>query len=100
MEGMDVINRRLEGLELTAQQMQRAINSLCETVDSLKKHIGDLERELSDKVGVTDIKQVVKQSEIIKKLNDSKSIGMDCKVGVSLDGRVVAESIYQWSENK
>lgn len=37
-----------------------------------------------------------KHSEvIIKKINDSKSVGMDFKVGISLDGKVVAESIVE-----
>ncbi|MFP3607346.1 hypothetical protein SB753_36435, partial [Paraburkholderia sp. SIMBA_053] len=47
-----------------------------------------------EKVDVTDIK-VVTRSEIIKKINDSKSVGMDCKVGVSIDGIVVAESVVK-----
>ncbi|MCU5599099.1 hypothetical protein [Bacillus wiedmannii] len=75
--------------------MQGQIKALSVTVDGLKQYIGDLERKLSEKVDVTDIKQVVTRSEIIKKIGDSKSVGMDCKVGVSLDGRVVAESIFE-----
>lgn len=56
MEDMDVINHRLETLETTAQQMsvekmamQGAINCLAETVDSLKKYIGDLEMMVRNK---------------------------------------------------
>jgi hypothetical protein len=99
MENIDVINHRLE---VSVQQMyseqmvmRGQIITLNETVNSLKKHIGDLERELSDKVGVTDIKQVVKQSEIIKKINESESVGMDSTVRISLDGLVTAESIVE-----
>ncbi|WP_413575216.1 hypothetical protein [Bacillus thuringiensis] len=44
---------------------------------------------------VPSLQEVIKQSEVIKKINDSKSVGMDCKVGVSLNGRVVAESIVE-----
>ncbi|MED1287358.1 hypothetical protein [Bacillus mycoides] len=101
MEDIDVINHRLEVLETTAQQMyaekmimQGQINALYVTVDGLKQYIGDLERKLSEKADVTDIK-VVTRSEIIKKINDSKSVGMDCKVGVSLNGRGVAESLVE-----
>ncbi|MFP3414983.1 hypothetical protein SB773_25995 [Bacillus sp. SIMBA_074] len=101
MEDIVVINHRLEVLETTAQQMyvekmviQGAINSLNETVDGLKKYVSHLEHKLSEKVDVTDIK-VVTRSEIIKKINDSKSVGMDCKVGVSIDGIVVAESVVK-----
>ncbi|WP_267379416.1 hypothetical protein [Bacillus sp. GM_Baccil_2] len=95
------IDHRLLMLETTVQQManekegmQGQINSLSETVDSLKQYVSDLERKLSAKADVTDI-QVVTRSEIIKKINDSKSVGMDCKVGVSLDGLFVAESVVE-----
>ncbi|MES1054374.1 hypothetical protein FOA24_37410 [Bacillus thuringiensis] len=40
--------------------MQATINNLNETVDSLKNVICDLEKELSGKVNVTDIQQVIK----------------------------------------
>ncbi|MGH0939923.1 hypothetical protein ACQVTS_00975 [Bacillus mycoides] len=54
-----------------------------------------LEEGLATKADITHVQLINKQSEIIKKINDSKSVGMDCKVGVSLDGRVVAESIVE-----
>ncbi|PED73076.1 hypothetical protein CON97_05580 [Bacillus pseudomycoides] len=99
---MDVIKHRLENLETTVQQMyadkmaiQATINNLNKTVDSLKNVICDLEKELSGKVNVTDIQQVIKRSEVIKKINDSPSIGMDSAVRISLDGMVVAESVVE-----
>ncbi|MGE1105897.1 hypothetical protein ACQJ2X_07590 [Bacillus wiedmannii] len=53
MEDKDVINHRLEVLETTAQQMymekmimQGKINTLSETVDTLRKYVGDLEKRL------------------------------------------------------
>ena len=52
-------------------------------------------RGLATKADITHVQLINKQSEIIKKINDSKLVGMDCKVGVSLDGRVVAESIVE-----
>ncbi|MBW3490588.1 hypothetical protein I6L50_10180 [Bacillus sp. FDAARGOS_1420] len=75
--------------------MKGAINHLSETVDTLRKYVSDLEKKLSKKVDVTEIKQVVKRSELITKINDRKSIGMDCKVGVSLDGKVIAKSVVE-----
>ncbi|MFA2694565.1 hypothetical protein [Bacillus mycoides] len=56
MDGMDVINNRLESLETTAQQMyvekmvmQGQINVLSETVDGLKNYIDDLELKVRNK---------------------------------------------------
>ncbi|MGQ3740074.1 hypothetical protein [Bacillus sp. FDAARGOS_1420] len=102
MEDIDVIKHRLETLESTTKQMytekmvmKGAINHLSETVDTLRKYVSDLEKKLSKKVDVTEIKQVVKRSELITKINDRKSIGMDCKVGVSLDGKVIAKSVVE-----
>lgn len=102
MGDKDVINHRLEVLESTARQMgvdkmvmQGKITHLFETVDSLKKYVSDLEKKLSEKVGVTDIKQVVKQSEIIKQINEISSVGMDSAVRISLDGKVMAESFVE-----
>ncbi|ARJ25069.1 hypothetical protein B7492_11100 [Bacillus mycoides] len=50
---------------------------------------------INTKVNKEDVQQIIKQSEIIKKINDSKSIGMDSKVGISLDGKVSLESIVE-----
>ncbi|MCU5330642.1 hypothetical protein [Bacillus wiedmannii] len=47
------------------------------------------------KVGITHVREIFKESVVIKKINDSKSVGMDCKVGISLDRKVVAESIVE-----
>ncbi|MDA2299540.1 hypothetical protein PDN43_09765 [Bacillus cereus] len=54
-----------------------------------------LEEGLTTKADVTHVQEIVKESVVIKKIDDSKSVGMDCKVGVSLDGKVVAESIVE-----
>ncbi|PGZ44069.1 hypothetical protein COE56_30675 [Bacillus anthracis] len=40
-------------------------------------------------------KQINKQSEIIKKINGSKTMGMDSKVSISSDGKVILESIVE-----
>ncbi|MBK5474332.1 hypothetical protein JFU54_28525 [Bacillus sp. TH19] len=61
----------------------------------MRNYVGDLERKLSEKADVTDIKQVVTRSEIIKQINDSKSVGMDSAVRVSLDGKVMVESVVE-----
>nr|WP_257144266.1 hypothetical protein [Bacillus wiedmannii] len=68
---------------------------LQQTIDELTRRVTMLEAGLATKVGITDVQEMVKESVVIKKINDSKSVGMDCKVGVSLDGRVVAESVVK-----
>ncbi|WP_170968405.1 hypothetical protein [Bacillus wiedmannii] len=42
------------------------------------------------KANVTDIQQVIKQSEVIKKINESHSVEAVSKVGVVLDGKMTA----------
>lgn len=63
-------------------------------MEGLNRKVSMLEETLATKADITHVQLINKQSEIIKKINDSKSVGMD-KVGVSLDGRVVAESIVE-----
>lgn len=103
--------------------MQGQINSLSETVDGLKQYVNDLQRDnegliqtlkcvsasvealskkvnmlekgLAMKADITHVQQINKQSEIVKTINDSKSVGMDSKVSISLDGIVTLESIVE-----
>ncbi|MED1403878.1 hypothetical protein P4U07_13760 [Bacillus mycoides] len=42
-----------------------------------------------------DNQQVVKQSEVIKSINESGSVEMTSKVWISLDGKVSLESIVE-----
>ncbi|BCC17535.1 hypothetical protein HB665_29275 [Bacillus paranthracis] len=49
----------------------------------------------SEEADITHVQQINKQSEIVKKINDSKSMGMDSKVWLSLDGKVTLESIVE-----
>ncbi|MEW4204956.1 hypothetical protein Q0O28_18805 [Bacillus thuringiensis] len=68
---------------------------LQQTIEELTRKVTMLEEGLATKADVTHVQEIVKESVVIKKIDDSKSVGMDCKVGVSLDGKVVAESIVQ-----
>ncbi|EOO39031.1 phage protein [Bacillus cereus VD133] len=71
------------------------VNGLQETIVGLVQKVNILEEALATKVDITHIQEVIQQSVVIKKINDSKSVGVDCKVGISLDGRVVAKSIVE-----
>ncbi|MDZ4408778.1 hypothetical protein ORM92_23810 [Bacillus cereus] len=99
---MESITKIIANLEKSVNDLQRDNEGLIQTlncvsagVDELNRKVNMLEEGLATKADITHVQLINKQSEIIKKINDSKSIPMDCKVGVSLDGRVVAESIVE-----
>ncbi|WOA61071.1 hypothetical protein [Bacillus mycoides] len=71
------------------------LNAVSSSVEALKQKVSMLETTLATKADMTHIQEVIKRSEVIKKITDSKSVGMDSKVGISLDGRVVAESVVE-----
>ncbi|AFQ20020.1 hypothetical protein [Bacillus thuringiensis] len=99
---MESITKIIANLEKSVNDLQRDNDGLKQTllhvsatVEALGEKVSMLEKGLATKADITHVQLTNKQSEIIKKINDSKSISMDCKVGVSLDGRVVAESIVE-----
>ncbi|MDR4171199.1 hypothetical protein [Bacillus nitratireducens] len=76
-------------MKVAVVELRIQVNGLQETIDGLVQKLNMLEEALATKVDITHIQEVIKQSEVIKKINDSKS------VGISLDGRVIAESIVE-----
>ncbi|MGE6682810.1 hypothetical protein ACQKFI_29010 [Bacillus thuringiensis] len=76
-------------------ELRIQVVGLRQTIEDLVKRVNMLEENLAMKADINHVRKIAEQSVIIKKINDSKSVGMDCKVGVSLDGRVVAESIVE-----
>ncbi|MED1305723.1 hypothetical protein BK704_09615 [[Bacillus thuringiensis] serovar konkukian] len=76
-------------------ELRIQVVGLQQTIENLAKRVNMLEENLAMKADINHVREIAEQSVIIKKINDSKSVGMDCKVGVSLDGRVVAESIVE-----
>ncbi|WP_272513724.1 hypothetical protein [Bacillus cereus] len=87
--------KRINDLQRDNEGLIQTLNCVSASVEALGKKVNMLEKGLATKADITHVQLINKQSEIIKKINDSKSIPMDCKVGVSLDGRVVAESIVE-----
>ncbi|MGH0585618.1 hypothetical protein ACQVQY_05865 [Bacillus mycoides] len=95
-------NMRVNELEKNISDLQRdndglkqALLDVSTSVEALSRRVSMVEESLATKVDMTHIQEVIKQSEVIRQINDSKSVGMDCKVGVSLDGIVVAESVVK-----
>ena len=78
-------------------ELRIQVTGLQQTIEGLTRKVTMLEKGLATKADINHVREIAEQSVIIKKLNDSKSVGMDCKVGVSLDGRVVAESIVEYT---
>ncbi|PGS60705.1 hypothetical protein COC69_33210 [Bacillus cereus] len=76
-------------------ELRIQVTGLQQTIEELKKRVTMLEGGLATKADITHVREIVKESVVIKKINDSKSVGMDCKVGVSLDGKVLTESIIE-----
>ncbi|MBY0039811.1 hypothetical protein P4V74_12280 [Bacillus thuringiensis] len=87
--------KRINDLQRDNEGMKQALLGVSTSVEVLSRKVSMLEEGLAKKADITHVQQINKQSEIIKKINDSKSVEMDCKVGLSLDGRVVAESIVE-----
>lgn len=82
-------------MKLGIVELRMQVTGLEQTIVDLVRRVTMLEAELAMKADITHIQEMVEQSLVIKQINDSKSVGMDCKVGVSLDGKVVAESIVE-----
>ncbi|OTY41039.1 hypothetical protein BK742_18510 [Bacillus thuringiensis serovar pingluonsis] len=82
-------------MKLGVVELRMQVTGLEQTIVDLARRVTMLEAELATKADITHIQEMVEQSLVIKQINDSKSVGMDCKVEVSLDGKVVAESIVE-----
>ncbi|MGE6618515.1 hypothetical protein [Bacillus mycoides] len=89
------LEKRVSDLQRDKDGLKQALLNVSTSVEWLSRKVSMVEEALATKADITHVQLINKQSEIIKKINDSKSVGMDCKVGVSLDGRVVAESIVE-----
>ncbi|MGE0981360.1 hypothetical protein [Bacillus cereus] len=89
------LEKRVNDLERDNDGLKQTVLNISTSVEGLRQKVSMLGEGLATKADITHVQLINKQSEIIKKINDSKSIPMDCKVGVSLDGRVVAESIVE-----
>ncbi|MEW9139046.1 hypothetical protein ACQGSH_22085 [Bacillus wiedmannii] len=73
------------------------VNVLAGKIYELERVVDNLEKTVS--ILSTEIREISKKAntgaEIIKQINDSKSVGMDSKVFISLDGKVTLESIVK-----
>ncbi|MGA5660445.1 hypothetical protein ACPCZR_12760 [Bacillus bombysepticus] len=76
-------------------ELRIQVTGLQQTIEELTRKVTMLEEGLATKADITHVREIVKESVVIKKIDDSKSVGMDYEVRVSLDGIVVAESVVK-----
>lgn len=76
-------------------ELRIQVTGLQQTIEGLERRVTMLEKGLATKADMNHVREIVKESVVIKKIDDSKSVGIDCKVGISLDGKVILESIVE-----
>ncbi|MCU5508089.1 hypothetical protein OCB07_04410 [Bacillus cereus] len=74
-------------------ELENQVWGLNKTVADLSTTVSMLSEVVKTKANKDDIQLLIKQSEVVKKINESEPIGTDCKVSINLDGKVIAESI-------
>lgn len=89
------LETRVNDLQRDRDGLIQTLNCVSASVEALGKKVNMLEKGLAMKADITHVQQINKQSEIVKTINDSKSVGMDSKVSISLDGTVTLESIVE-----
>ncbi|WP_396335795.1 hypothetical protein [Bacillus cereus] len=77
------------------QILEVQINDLQREVERLNQSVYVLATKIDSKVDKADVFLMIKQSEVVKKNNESEPIRTDCKVSIKLDGKVMAESIAE-----
>ncbi|HEQ3528001.1 TPA: hypothetical protein VGS93_004471 [Bacillus cereus] len=76
-------------------ELGRQIYELERSIEGLKTTVSMLSELVQTKTSKDDVQLIIKQSEVVKKINESEPIRTDCKVSVNLDGKVMAESIVE-----
>ncbi|BAR82344.1 phage protein [Bacillus thuringiensis serovar tolworthi] len=82
-----------KGMKLQILEVQ--INDLQREVESLNRSVYVLATKIDSKADKADVFLMIKQSEVVKKINESEPIRTDCKVNIKLDGKFIAESIAE-----
>lgn len=76
-------------------ELGRQIFELEQSIEGLKTTVSMLSKSLETKTSKEDVQRIIKQSEVVKKINESEPVRTDCKVSINLDGKVMAESIVE-----
>lgn len=92
---VDGLEKNISDLQRDNESLKQAVLNVSASVEGLSRKISMLEKGLATKTDITHVKQLIKQTEVVKKINKSEPIRTDCKVSVNLDGKVIAESIVE-----
>ena len=79
--------------------VDKRVSDLEQSIEGLKTTVSMLSEVVKTKVDTTDVQLIIKQSEVVKKNNESEPIRTDCKVSINLDGKVMAESIVEHTKD-
>ncbi|MGA5714414.1 hypothetical protein ACPCH0_15715 [Bacillus bombysepticus] len=86
--------KRINDLQRDNEGLKETLLTVSASVEELSRRVSMIEEGLATKVDITHIQEVIKQSEVIKKINDSEPVEMNCKVSVNLDGKAIADYIH------
>ncbi|MFB5563425.1 hypothetical protein [Bacillus cereus] len=86
------VDKRVTELENQVWKLKKTVADLSTTVSMLSKAI-------ETKTSKDDVQLVIKQSEVVKKINEREPIRTDCKVSINLDGKAMAESIVEHTKD-
>ncbi|WP_176546678.1 hypothetical protein [Bacillus thuringiensis] len=96
---VDELEKNVSDLQRDNEGLKQAVLDVSKSVEGLSRKVSMLEEALATKADITHVQLINKQSEVVKQINDSKSVGMDSKVSLSLDGKVTLESIVEQTTN-
>ncbi|MES1048480.1 hypothetical protein FOA24_03010 [Bacillus thuringiensis] len=69
-------------IDTQINQLAGQVYRMGETVEKVTTEVTKLKKEI----------ETIKRSEIIKKIDNSEPVEMNCKVSVNLDGKAIAET--------
>ncbi|EOP96235.1 phage protein [Bacillus cereus HuB4-4] len=87
--------KKINDLQRDNDGLKETLLTVSASVEELSRRVSMIEEGLATKVDITHIQEVIKQSEVIKKINDSEPVEMNCKVSVNLDGKAIAETTIE-----
>ncbi|HHL0972279.1 TPA: hypothetical protein ACQUHP_003854 [Bacillus cereus] len=80
-------------------ELENQVWGLNKTVADLSTTVSMLSKVVETKTSKDDVQLIIKQSEVVKKINESEPIRTDCKVSINLDGKVMAESLVKHTKD-
>ncbi|MFB5689505.1 hypothetical protein [Bacillus cereus] len=80
-------------------ELGRQIFELEQSIEGLKTTVSMLSKSIETKTSKDDVQRIIKQSEMVKKINESEPVRTDCKVSINLDGKVMAKSIVEHTKD-